>query len=337
MATDPTSVLGLCAGYGGLDLSVELAFPGARTVCYVEREAAAAAILASRMAEGSLAQASIWSDLFTFDARAWRGKVDCVAAGFPCQPWSVAGDRQGTSDERWIWPRIAEIIAAVGAQWVWLENVRGLVSGGGLDPVMHDLAGLGFDAEWGCLRASDVSAPHQRERVFILAHHHDAGRSLKRGGGLLDGERPALGNDPDGCYPAVAHSRHGMPQGQQSGRPAPRATGRGGGAEVGDADRDLGRERRAGPTGRDGTEHARTGCPGLFPPGPDSPDWRGIIERSPHLAPAIEPGLRFVADGDAVVLDEARAHQLRGAGNGVVVAQAAVALRLLLDRFWREH
>lgn len=167
-------VLSLCSGVGGLDLGVELALPGSRVVAYVEREATAACILAARMEEGSLAQAPIWSDIYTFPAGSFHGCVDLVTAGFPCQPWSHAGARQGETDERWIWPRIAEIIADCGAGWVYLENVPGLVSGGGLEPVLGDLSDLGFDAEWASLRASDVGAPHRRERVFILANLADA-------------------------------------------------------------------------------------------------------------------------------------------------------------------
>jgi len=170
------NVLSLCSGVGGLELGLRLAEPSARTVCYVEREAFAAAILAARMDEGSLEPCPIWASLNSFDGPAWRGVVDCVTAGFPCQPWSQAGKRLGTEDERWIWPDIVRIIRDIGPEYVFLENVPGLVSGGGLGLVLADLALLGFDAEWMPLSAREVGAPHRRQRIFILAYaRHSTG------------------------------------------------------------------------------------------------------------------------------------------------------------------
>jgi DNA (cytosine-5)-methyltransferase 1 len=145
-----------------------------RTVCYVEREAAAGGQLACLMEAGLIDQAPVWSDVAAFDARAWRGRAHCLTAGFPCQPWSAAGKRLGARDPRWLWPSIADAIEASGVDLVYLENVRRLVSAGGLAPVLGDLAALGFDAEWEVLRASDVGAAHRRERVFVLAYRERA-------------------------------------------------------------------------------------------------------------------------------------------------------------------
>jgi len=171
--------LALCSGVGGLELGLELALGEQyRTVCHVERDAYAAATLVARMADKALGAAPIWGDLFTFDPRPWRGKVDLVSAGFPCQPFSVAGKQQAEEDERHLFPRIAEIIRDVGPRLVFLENVRGLLTASGgrvFGDVLGTLADLGFDSEWLCLRASDVGAPHRRERVFILAHADRAG------------------------------------------------------------------------------------------------------------------------------------------------------------------
>ena len=188
----------LCSGYGGLDLALRSAF-GARTVVYVEREAYAAAVLAARMESGDLDQAPIWADLVTFDGKPWCGAVDLVCAGFPCQPHSVAGQRKGLADERWIWPEIARVIREMGPWLVCLENVPGLVGSGGLDACLGDLAALGFDAEWGCLRASAVGAPHERERVFILAHAANNGcaRGESRGWQAVDGPEHACGHVAD--------------------------------------------------------------------------------------------------------------------------------------------
>ena len=127
--------LALCSGGGGLELGIELALGERyRTVGYVERDAYAAATLVARMEDKALGAAPIWDDLFTFDPHPWRGKVDLVTAGFPCQPFSVAGKQRAEEDERHLFPRIAEIIREVGPRFVFLENVRGLLtaSGGGV-------------------------------------------------------------------------------------------------------------------------------------------------------------------------------------------------------------
>ena len=101
---DSFNVLSVCSGTGGLDLGLRLAVPCARTVCYLEREAYAAAVLAARMEEEALDAAPIWTDLRTFDGKPWRGVVDCVLGGYPCQPFSFAGKRAGENDERHLWP-----------------------------------------------------------------------------------------------------------------------------------------------------------------------------------------------------------------------------------------
>jgi len=162
--------MSLCTGIGGLDIALDLAV-GARTVVYVEREAFCAAALVAGMESKALGQAPIWDNLAAFDGRPWRGKVDIIAAGWPCQPFSVAGQRKGRSDERWIWPDIARILREVRPGLVFLENVPGLLaSSGGFGQVLGDLAEAGFDAEWCVLGADDVGASHQRKRVFILAY-----------------------------------------------------------------------------------------------------------------------------------------------------------------------
>jgi DNA (cytosine-5)-methyltransferase 1 len=160
----------LCSGIGGIDLGLRLALGESyRTVCFVERDAFAASVLVARMEDKALDLAPIWDDLYSFDGKPWRGVVDIVSAGFPCQPWSVAGKRKGIADERWLWPEIARIIGECEPSFVFLENVPGLLWHG-LSVVLEDLAALGFDVEWDSFRASDVGAPHKRERLFILAH-----------------------------------------------------------------------------------------------------------------------------------------------------------------------
>lgn len=169
VVTRTVHCLSLCSGIGGLELGLSLVVPGFRVVCHVEREASAAALLVARMADKSLDDAPIWDDLTTFDGAAWCGTVDILTAGFPCQPWSVAGKQQGTEDERWIWSDIIRIIREVRPRLIFLENVPGLLVHEGLGGVLGGLAEAGFDAEWGCFTAAEVGASHKRERVFVLA------------------------------------------------------------------------------------------------------------------------------------------------------------------------
>ena len=186
--------LSLCSGIGGIDLGLELACPGSFTVCHVEREAYAAAILAQRMQDEALAPAPIWSDVTTFDGKPWRGVVDIVLAGIPCQGNSLAGKRLLGDDPRNLWPQTRRILREVEPEWFLLENVYGfLVPGGGREApiarVLGDLSEDGWNAEWGVFSAAGVGAPHERKRVFVLAHRqNDNGR---RGvGGAEAGTRP---------------------------------------------------------------------------------------------------------------------------------------------------
>ncbi len=215
MAVRTENIISLCSGVGGLELGLSFARPGLRTVCYVEREAYAAGILAARMADQALDEAPIWDDLTTFDGAAWRGRVSGIVGGFPCQPWSVAGKRLGTADERWLWHDIERIIDDVQPAWCFFENVPGLIRGG-LPIVLAGLAARGFDAEWGVFSAAEVGAPHRRKRVYILAHARrgsdDAdqrGREQRASG---QGEASA-----GGVGSAVAHASSGGYGGRAEG------------------------------------------------------------------------------------------------------------------------
>lgn len=168
--------LALCTGAAGLELGLSLA-TGVRVVAYVEREAAAVECLLARISDRSLDPAPIWDDVSTFDGRPWRGLVDIVTAGFPCQPVSVAGLRRGADDERWLWADIWRIVREVDAGLLFVENVPGLLARNGpFGTVLGALAESGWSAEWDCVPASSVGAPHRRDRVFLLAADSDCGR-----------------------------------------------------------------------------------------------------------------------------------------------------------------
>jgi len=160
--------LALFAGAGGGILGGRLL--GWRVRCAVELDAYARQVLLARQADGSLPRFPIWDDVRTFDGKPWRGRIDVVSGGFPCQDISVAGRGAGLAGERsGLWWEMHRIIREVGPQFVFVENVAALTNRG-LDAVLGSLADLGFDAEWGCLSAEAVGAPHRRQRLWMAAY-----------------------------------------------------------------------------------------------------------------------------------------------------------------------
>lgn len=160
--------LALFAGAGGGILGGHLM--GWRTVCAVERDAYAAQVLAQRQNDGAIPAFPIWSDVCSFDRRPWRGLVDVVSGGFPCQDISAAGNGTGIDGARsGLWSEMARIVGEVRPRFVFVENSPLLV-GRGLAVVLGDLAEMGYDAQWCIVSASDVGAPHKRDRCWIVAN-----------------------------------------------------------------------------------------------------------------------------------------------------------------------
>lgn len=159
--------LALFAGAGGGILGGHLL--GWRTVCAVEREPYAASVLMQRQNDGILPPFPIWDDVCTFDGKPWRGLVDVVSGGFPCQDISSAGKGAGIDGERsGLWREMARIIGEVRPRFVFVENSPLLISRG-LAVVIGDLAEMGYDAQWCCISASDTGAPHKRDRIWLVA------------------------------------------------------------------------------------------------------------------------------------------------------------------------
>lgn len=154
---------------GGLLASHRL---GWRTVCYVEKDSYCQQVIQARIRDGYLDDAPLWDDCATFDGIPWRGRCDVVSAGFPCQPFSVAGSGRAADDERNGWPATIRILREVGPRYAFLENVPGLLapSHGYFGEILRDLAEAGYDARWQVLSAADVGAPHLRKRLWIVAH-----------------------------------------------------------------------------------------------------------------------------------------------------------------------
>lgn len=326
-----------------------------RPVCYVEREAYAVAVLAARMQEGSLDAAPVWSDVTTLDARRWRGAVDCIVGGFPCQDLSLAGRRAGLDGKRsGLFFEICRIADDCGARFLFLENVAGIASAtatvvdeaeGELDEraaarVLGELADRGWHAEWVTLSAASVGASHGRERWFCLAW-----RDVENGEGVRFRPRRAeyagqqRVNDAAEPGGALGHARlqHQHVQQREDGAEHSRT-----GQQLADAEcacdrtqEQAAHSRRNAQAERSADQHCRHSCAPLFAPGPADPAWAGIIQQWPHLAPALEPDFCQLVDGVAHDMGDCLPQRLKCCGNGVVALQAAAAVVLLVSRSMR--
>lgn len=163
--------LALFAGGGGGILGGKLL--GWRTVCAVEIDPYCRELLLARQRDRVLARFPIWDDVRTFDGKPWRGLVDVISGGFPCQDISAAGKRAGIDGPRsGLWREFARIIGEVRPRFAFVENSPRLRSNG-LHAVLGDLASMGYDARWGVLGARHLGAPHIRDRIWILAYTYD--------------------------------------------------------------------------------------------------------------------------------------------------------------------
>ncbi len=209
MAARPWNILSLCSGIGSLDLAVSRAVGAARVVCAVEREAYASASLVASHEEEGLDPPPVWTDLCTFEGLPWRGKVDLVTAGLPCQPYSVAGQGKGDADERALWPHFVRIVKEAQPSAVFLENVPKFLRF--LGPVWGELRDMGFELAPPLLStAAEYGAPHNRLRVFVLAAHPDRVD-------LRDEPGRELGEDGEGA-PEPGHAGSGPPNSNDVGR-----------------------------------------------------------------------------------------------------------------------
>ena len=174
--TSISTYVSLCSGYDGIGIGLKRAIPNLRTIAHVEIETYAIANLIAKMEAGQLDACPVFTDLKQFPYRELCDRVTILSAGFPCQPFSSAGKRQATEDPRHLYPWIANGITAMRPRYVLLENVEGIISaktGDGesvLKYVLGDLESRGYTCTWGVFSASEVGAPHQRKRVFILGY-----------------------------------------------------------------------------------------------------------------------------------------------------------------------
>jgi DNA (cytosine-5)-methyltransferase 1 len=172
--------LALFAGAGGGILGGKLL--GWRTVCAVEWEPYPASVLCARQNDGLLPPFPIWDDVQTFDGKPWKGIVDVVSGGFPCQDISAAGKGAGIDGERsGMWKHMARVVSEVRPRYVFVENSPMLVTRG-LERVIGDLTALGYDTKWTVMGAADVGANHKRDRIWIVGKLADTSELFSNGG-----------------------------------------------------------------------------------------------------------------------------------------------------------
>lgn len=306
--TETITHLSLCSGYDGIGLGLRRVWPSVREIAHVEIEAFAAANLVAKMEAGELDAAPVWTDLKTFPAWRFRGCVDILSAGFPCQPFSCAGARAADDDPRHLWPHVRQSIGLIRPRMVILENVQGIISTklkgtGWNDPegtpvllhVLRELERTGYRVEAGVFSASEVGAPHQRKRVFIV------------------------GVDDTECIQGRLHAE-GWCIDPKAG-PA--------GEELANTS-EPGSQRNISDTTEEGWQDAGRPVAGCceyqWParPGEEQYEWE-----EPRT---IEPGLGGTVDGFA-----SRVDRLRLLGNGVVPQTAERAVRVLVEKLLNDE
>lgn len=166
----------LFSGIGGFDLAAE--WMGWTNVLHCERDP-----FCQRVLQYHFPNSKTYNDVKTFDGTEWRGRVDILTGGFPCQPYSSAGKRLGKDDERHLWPEMCRIISEITPAYVVGENVRGLLNWNGgvvFEEVCADLEAMGYEVWTGLIPAAGVGAPHRRDRVWWVAHHSDSDGTMRR-------------------------------------------------------------------------------------------------------------------------------------------------------------
>ena len=308
--------LALFAGAGGGILGGHLL--GWRTVCAVEFDPYARDVLLARQNDGCLPPFPVWDDVRTFDGRPWQGAVDVVSGGFPCQDISAAGKGAGIGGARsGLWREMARIVGEVQPRFVWVENSPMLV-GRGLGLVLLDLAAMGFSARWGVVGACDCGAPHQRDRIWILANS-ESGQSGKQA--EWQGRQDSVRGSGDcggaaGTRSEVWNTASKRLKGERAGREQESHTHDGEGLSM-----------------RTGEVVCDTADAGL-PHGSAKPMGESVSVAQPERSDwwTTEPDVGRVAHGVA-----SRVDRLRCIGNGQVPGVAAMAWNILMPNAHSEH
>lgn len=317
--------LGLCAGYGGIELGLGRIIRNLRTIALCEVEAFAIANLVAKMEAGYLDPAPVWTDLKTFPYESFHGQVDILTGGYPCQPFSSAGKRLGSDDPRHLWPHIARGIRLLGPKLCFFENVEGHITLG-LPNVIEDLARMGYRSAWGIFSAAECGAPHQRKRVFILADRHDGGswENIEPTESWSDWPEQSSGDTRgDGSKAEDGEGQIGQ------------ATGQGAMADS-ECDGDTRSGYELGGVGQvgQGRKDSAADCDDSWPsrPGERQFDWEPVRTIEPEMGGDFD-GIAYRMDhAKLFVTCESRYDELRLLGNGVVPATAALAFRTLAKK-----
>jgi len=290
--------LSLFSGSGGGLLATKYLLNW-RAVGYVEYNKYCQKVLAQRIEDGFLDEAPIFGDIDSFiksgASKKYQGYVDVVTAGFPCQPFSVAGKQRGQDDERNKWPQTIQCIRDVQPRYAFLENVPGLLNSGYFSEILSSLAEAGYDARWCVLGADDVGAPHRRKRLWIKATSQDPERS-----GRLYREHE------EGRVQVREQRESGSRSGERISGDSP---------EVADSER----------FGQQGSgEYVRPSNPEAYSEGEADQPINGSEENKGWWI--TEPGVGRVVDGMA-----SRVDRLKALGNGQVSKVVATAWKTLTN------
>lgn len=315
--------LSLFTGAGGRLLGTKLL--GWECIGYVESETYCQRVIEQRIADGVFDRAPIFNDIREFiesgAADQYKGIADVVSAGFPCQPFSVAGKREGTDDERNMWPQTIECIRRVRPRFALLENVPGLLTSGYFGTILGDLAEIGYSARWICLSAAEIGAPHRRNRLWILAYPNGARKQQPEGS--QQEQRGRFSNGSIDLADATGERVEGMrPQGEQvSEVSAPEGVSGCSGGGITWWERDPADVRDA-----TGEGLSDWGIQSMEQPCAESKSQRsGITHRRKETSDS-QSRLGRVADGVAN-----RSHRLKAIGNGQVPGVVAAAWILLSE------
>jgi DNA (cytosine-5)-methyltransferase 1 len=336
----------LFAGAGGGILSDLIL--GHEPVVAVEWEPYACQVLRERSADGWFPGMQVWEgDVRLFDASEYKGRVDCIHAGFPCQDISIAGKQAGVGEgtRSGLYREVLRIADEVQPGYIFLENVAAIVTGDNgamLRTVIGDLAERGFDAVWCCLPASEVGAKHKRNRWWLLGYSNDTGNGTSEGGVNQNREKKDKGWEEQ-SQPKLSRS------GKDEARQVANA----------DSERHVHRESKEQPAERREYAQRDTSASGIYVPNTNVTHEQGnkCTKRSKQEPAKYERNVQWeaerrlgrMADDVAYQLDENawneteaqvgrvtnekenRAARLKALGNGQVPLQAAVAFSMLWE------
>jgi len=326
----------LFSGIGGFDLAAE--WMGWDNVFHVERDPFCLQVLRHHFSKSES-----YEDIKEFDGTAYAGRVDIISGGFPCQPFSAAGKRAGTSDDRYLWPQMFRVIREARPTYVVAENVRGLLSwneGLVLDTVCSDLEGEGYEVFPTVLPAASVNAPHRRDRIWIVAYAHDqrgAGGSGQVQG--ANGEVPQRYDHAQPCNASAADAPNAGGMGRQrrgsaeaEGREGervrvqPHVEGQGGGADATNANANRLQGRIPA------NKHKQTSCASQYAAKCVPAQWKGVqFQDFPTVAPVCggDDGLPERLDG--ITFPKWRRESIKAYGNAIV-PQVALQIFRAIER-----